>query len=76
MTRPEEYREEHMAENTFDRKKFLTVLGRAGAGTCMCGAVLGSLRALGAEPDICIDDESVPRERIAPAQLFADDYQI
>lgn len=41
-----------MAENTFDRKKFLTVLGRAGAGTCMCGAVLGSLRALGAEPEM------------------------
>jgi hypothetical protein len=35
-----------MSESRLDRKAFLSVLGRAGAGTCMCGAVLGARAAI------------------------------
>jgi len=36
---------------TIDRKRFMSVLGRAGAGTCMCGAVLGAGLACAATID-------------------------
>jgi len=39
-----------MVRDTVDRKEFMTMLGRAGVGTCMCGAVLGARRAPGAGP--------------------------
>ncbi len=35
-----------------DRKEFMAILGRAGAGTCMCGAVLGAQLATGAATDV------------------------
>jgi hypothetical protein len=34
-----------------DRKQFVSMLGRAGAGTCMCAAVLRAQLACGAAPD-------------------------
>ena len=39
-----------MVRDTVGRKEFMTMLGRAGVGTCMCGAVLSAQRAIGAEP--------------------------
>jgi len=40
-----------MAGQRVDRKTFLTVAGRASVGSCMCGAMLGTARALGAEQE-------------------------
>lgn len=42
--------EEHMNEERIDRKVFIMILGRAGVGTCMRGAVFGARLAPGAEP--------------------------
>jgi hypothetical protein len=41
--------EDRMAAEKMDRKGFIAALGRAGIGTCMCGAVLGMRAAFGAE---------------------------
>jgi len=38
-----------MSGETLDRKQFISALGRAGAGVCMCAAVGGMRAALGAE---------------------------
>jgi hypothetical protein len=40
-----------MAANQIGRKRFLTVLGRVGAGACMCGAALGAERAFADDPE-------------------------
>lgn len=39
-----------MAGDKVNRKTFLTLVGRAGVGSCMCGVVLGAHRAMASEP--------------------------
>ncbi len=58
-----------MSEDRIDRKEFMTILGRTGAGTCMCGAVLTARLALGDEPDVQPQgDKPTPAPQTKPGE--------
>src|SRR5512136_2105885 len=58
-----------MIEDRIDRKEFMTILGRAGAGTCMCGAAISARLALGVEPDVPPqEDKPASRPQTKPGE--------
>ncbi len=56
-----------MSEDRMDRKAFLATLGRAGAGTCMCGAALAMHEALAGEPAKQAKPAPKQKQEAAPA---------
>lgn len=55
-----------MSGEKLDRKEFIIALGRASAGTCMCGAVLGMQAAFADEPPKPVDPAKPAEPAAAP----------